>query len=162
MKCASFVFALGFLALGLGSKPVFAATRSASFAVTVTVLSSCQASTPATAFGIYSAAGGNAASPVSVTCTSPTPYNVSLSAELASSTTTTTRKTAGSALDSLRSALLPNSAHTVNWGRMTGMGTVAGTGSGPSQPRAGYGRTAWPQNVAPGAYADSVTVTVTY
>jgi spore coat protein U-like protein len=162
MKFASLIFALCFLASTLASRPALAATATASFSVTATVVSSCQASTPATAFGANTAARVNAASPASVTCTSPTPYNVSLSAELAPSVTVTTRRTAGPASDSPGSALLPDSAHTGNWGRTASAGTVAGTARGPSQPRDGYGRTAWSQYVAPGAFADSVTVTVTY
>ena len=162
MKIASHIFALCFLELALASTPALAATATASFSVTATVLASCQVSTPASAYGANTAARVNAASPASVTCTSPTPYNVSLSAELAPSVTVTTLKTAGSASDSPGSSLLPNSAHTVSRGRVAGAGTVAGTGSAPSHPYASYGRAAWPQNIAPGAFADSVTVTITY
>lgn len=162
MKFASLIFALCFLASALASRPALAATATASFSVTATVLASCQVSAPASAYGANTAARVNAASPASVTCTSPTPYNVSLSAELAPSVTVTTRKTAGSATDSPGSALLPNSAHTASLGRVAGTGSVAGTARGSSLPYAGNGRTAWPQNIAPGAFADSVTVTITY
>ncbi len=131
MKFASLIFALCFLASALASKPAHAATLTASFSVSATVVSSCRASAPATAFGTYSAAGTNATSSVSVTCTNPTPYNVSYGTSLATSATATKRK-------------------------------MAGPARGSSQPYAGYGRTAWSQPVAPGAFADSVTVTVAY
>jgi spore coat protein U-like protein len=159
MKYTSFAFALGFLALGLASRPALPATATASFSVTVTVQSACQVSVPATAFGTYAAAGVNAASSVSVTCTNPTPYNVNLSAGLASSATATARETAGPTSDALSHAALPDSAHTVNWGRLAG---AAGNGSGSFHPHTGYGQAAWAQYVTPGALADSVTVAVTY
>jgi spore coat protein U-like protein len=162
MKYASIAFVLGFLALGLASRPALAATQTASFSVTVTVVSSCRASAPATAFGTYTAAGVNATSPASVACTSPTPYNVSLSAELVPSAIATTQKTTVSASDSLNHALLLDSAHTVNSGRTAGADTVAGTGSGSFKPNAFYRQAAGAQLVASGAFADSVMVTVTY
>jgi spore coat protein U-like protein len=138
MKSASLIFALCFLASDLASTPVLAATATASFSVTATVSASCQVSAPATAFGAYTAVKANVASPASVNCTSPTPYNVSLSAELVPSATITTRKTAGA-------YAMPGTAH------------------GSSHPYASYGQTAGgAQSVAPGAFADSVTVTITY
>jgi len=137
MKYITLAFALGLLASALASTPALAATATASFSVSATVLSSCQVSAPATAYGVFTAARATAASPASVICTSPTPYNASLSAELTPSVTVTTRKTAGA-------------------------GTLPRTGNGPSQQRNSNGRTAWSQYVAPGAFADSVTVTITY
>jgi spore coat protein U-like protein len=62
----------------------------------------------------------------------------------------------------LGQALLPAYARTINWGRTAGTDTVAGTGNGSSQPRAVYGQTEWAQYAAPGAFADTITVTVTY
>ena len=137
MKYASFAFALCFLASDLASRPALAATATASFSVSATISASCQVSAPASAYGAYTAVMANAASPASVTCTSPTPYSVSYRTELAPSVTVTTRKTAGA-------------------------GTLPRTGNGPSQQRNSNGRTAWSQYVAPGAFADSVTVTITY
>jgi spore coat protein U-like protein len=96
MKYASLAFALGFLALGLASRPALAATSTASFSVTVTVVSSCQVSAPATASGTYTGTRANAATPVSVACTNHTPYNVSHSTGLTPSVTEITRKTPGS------------------------------------------------------------------
>jgi|GEM_PF-6331826 spore coat protein U-like protein len=73
--------ALGFLSLLLVAMPAFAATATASFSVTATVQATCEVSAPATASKAYTAATtANAASNVSVTCTNPTPYNVSLGA----------------------------------------------------------------------------------
>jgi spore coat protein U-like protein len=162
MKFASLIFALGFLASAMVSTPALAATATASFSVTATVLASCQVSAPASAYGANTAPRANAASPASVNCTNPTPYDVSYSTELAPSATATTRNTAGPALDSPGSALLPNSAHNVNWGRMADAYAMSGTARGSSHPYAGYGHYAGAQHVAPGAFADSVMITVTY
>jgi spore coat protein U-like protein len=100
-------------------------------------VSSCQVSAPASAYGVNTVAKANTASPASVTCTSPTPYDVSLSAELAPNATAATRKTAGAY-------------------------AMPGTARGSSHTYASYGQAVGTQNVAPGAFADSVTVTVTY
>ena len=137
MKFLTLTLALGFLALAQVSRPALAATITASFSVTATILSSCQVAAPATAPGTYTATRANITSSVSVTCTNPTPYNVSYSAGLAPSATTTTRKAAG-----------PD--------------TVAGTGSRSSQPDTVSGQSAGAQHVVPDAYTDLVTATITY
>jgi spore coat protein U-like protein len=125
-------------------------------------VSSCQVSTTATASGTYAVTRANVATSVSVACTNPTPYNVSYSTELAPSVSVTTRKTAGSASDSPGHVPFSDSAHTGIWDRTADAGTVAGTGSGSFQLYAGYGQSARAQHVAPGAFADTVTVTITY
>src|ERR1035437_219368 len=96
MKYTLFALALGFLASGLASRPALAATSTASFSVTATVQSSCQVSAPATASGTYTVTRANASTPVSITCTNPTPYNVGHSTSLTPSVTEITRKTSGS------------------------------------------------------------------
>lgn len=94
MKCSSVAFALGLLGMGLASNLAQAATATASFAVSATVVSSCQASPPpATAYGTFAAGTTNAASAVVVTCTLPTPYRVV--ARTASEPSATTGKTIG-------------------------------------------------------------------
>jgi spore coat protein U-like protein len=158
MKCALFSFALGFLTAGLSPRPALAATSNASFAVTATVQAGCQVSAPATAFGIYTTAGTNSTSAVSVACTIPTPYNVSQSA---GRTTGVTGMMIGNASALLEHSLLPQSAHT-KWGRMAGTDTVARTGSGSIQPHAVFIQTAGAGFVAPGVYADTITATITY
>lgn len=159
MKYASIAFVLGFLASGLASTPVLAATTSASFGVSVMVLASCQVSAPAAAFGTNTTAGGNAASTVAVACTNPVPYNIDSGAGLTSGTA---RKITGPASALPGGALLPDSTHTVNWSRKAGMEAVARSGNGSSQLHGLYGQSAEGRQLAPGANADSVTVTVTY
>lgn len=137
MKYLTLTFALGFLASAQASRPALAATITASFSVTATVISSCQVAAPVTASGTYTATRANITSSVSVTCTNSTPYDVSYSAGLAPGAITTTRKTAG-----------PD--------------TVAGTSRRSSQPDTVSGQTAGAQHVAPDAYTDLVTVSITY
>jgi spore coat protein U-like protein len=159
MKNASFALALGFLVSSLASTPVLAATSTASFGVSAMVLASCQASAPATAFGTYTAGGKNATSNVSVTCTNPVPYNISPEEGVM---TGATRKMTGSASALLGGSLLPDTAHTVNWGRKVVTDAVLRTGNSSFQPRTQYGQTAGVRQMVPAEYADSVTVTVTY
>jgi spore coat protein U-like protein len=64
----------------------------------------------------------------------------------------------------LGNTLLPDSWQTAGRSRLAGMDSVAGTSNSSFQPRAFPGRTtvAWAQSVTPGAYNDTITVTVTY
>lgn len=162
MKSASAVLALGFLMSGLSSRSVPAATPTASFGVTATVQAACQVTANAMAFGAYTAAALNATTTVSVTCTNTTPYNVGLSAGLAPGATVTTRKMTGPGSALLSYALVSNPQGTVNWGQTVGTDTVAGIGNGAAQAFTVYGRILGEQYVANGAYADTITVTVTY
>lgn len=159
MKSELFLIALGFLTAGLAQRPALAATPNASFSVTAIVQAGCQASAVATAFGIYETAGANSASAVSIACTIPTPYNVSYSAERASRVT---RMMTGYASALPDQSLLPQSAHTTKWGWMAWTDIVARTGGGSIQPHAVFVQTAGAEFVAPGAYADTITATVTY
>jgi spore coat protein U-like protein len=170
MKFSPFGFALCFIALGLTSRPAPAATATASFSVTATVVSGCQVSAPAAVFGVYTAARAAplSISSVSVNCTSPTAYNVSLSAGRATGAATptatdATRKTAGSASELLGHGLLAELARTAYPGQLADKDTVTGSGgSGYYQLHAADGQSAGAQSFAPGPYADLIIVTVTY
>jgi spore coat protein U-like protein len=162
MKSALSVFALGFLALGLAPRAAVAATASASFAVTATVQAGCQVSANAMTFGTYTGVVANAASTVSVTCSNSTPYNVGLSAGMASGATVAARMMTGPGTALLGYALSSNPRGIVNWGQTVGTDTVAGCGNGSAQALSVHGQIPAGQYVAAGAYADTITVTVTY
>jgi spore coat protein U-like protein len=162
VKSALPAFALGFLALGLAPIPAIAATATTTFSVTATVQSTCLVSATALAFGTYTGAVATSTSAVSVTCTNTTPYNVGLSAGLATGATVTTRSMVGPASALLGYGLFQNAGHTTNWGQTIGTDTVTGTGNGAAQPITVYGQVPAAQYVAPGAYADTITATVTY
>jgi len=162
MKSALFVFALSFLALGPAPRAAVAATASASFAVTATVQAGCRVSASSMGLGTYTGAAMNAAPAVAVNCTLPTPYNVGLSAEMASGATVATREMTGPGAALLGYALASNSQRAVNRGQILGTGTVAGTGNGSAQGLWVPGQISAGQFAAAGGYADTITVTVTY
>jgi len=153
---------LGLLALCLASLPAAGATASNSFGVTATVQASCTVTASTMAFGNYSGSTGNASSALSVTCTNATPYNVGLSAGVASGATVNTRKMTGPASALLSYSLFSDPSRTLNWGQTIGSDTVTGSGSGAVQALTVYGQTPAGQFLAPGTYTDTITATVTY
>jgi spore coat protein U-like protein len=163
MKSALPAVALGFLALGLVTEPALAATTvTTTFGVTATVQATCLVSATPLAFGTYTGAVATSTSAVSVTCTNTTPYNLGLSAGLATGATVTTRKMTGPGAAVLGYSLFSDAARTVNWGQTIGTDTVTGTGNGSAQAITVYGQATAGQFVAPGAYTDTITATVTY
>ncbi len=156
------VFVFGVLATGLAVGPAFAATVTASINVSVTVVAGCQA-TPAThGFSSYAAATTNAASTVSVTCTQPTPYVVSLGAGTVPVESATGGKVTGPGSALPGSAKPSLAQQTISRGRTTGAGTAGGTDSGASQWQSALARTAAVENLAPGVYPDGLMVSITY
>jgi spore coat protein U-like protein len=162
LKSALPAFALGFLALGLASRPAVATIVTTTYGVSATVQATCLVSATPMAFGAYTGVVANSTSTVSVTCTNTTPYNVGLSAGVATGATVTTRQMTGPASAVLSYALFSDAARSVNWGQTIGTDTVTGTGNGSAQALTVYGQTAAAQFVAPGGYADTITATVTY
>src|ERR1700730_10361774 len=153
--------ALCFLVLGLATKPAVAATATTTFGVTATVQATCLVAATSMAFGTYTGAVATSTSAVSVTCTNTTPYNVGLSAGLATGATVTTRQMTGPASALLGYAMFSNAAHTVNWGQTIGTDTVTGTGNGAAQAITVYGQATAGQFVGAGSYTDALTATVT-
>jgi Spore Coat Protein U domain len=80
MKTASLVLVVGLLGLCFGTMLALSATRSSSFSVTLTAQSTCQIDSRASDVGEVGAATANPRSLVSVSCSNPTPYDVSFSA----------------------------------------------------------------------------------
>lgn len=144
------------------SQPASAATATGTFQVTATVQATCLISTNPLAFGTYTGTQTDATTTLAVTCTNTTPYNVGLDAGTATGATVTTRRMTGPASAVLNYALFSDSARTVTWGNTVGTNTVTGTGNGNAQSLTVYGRVAAGQFVAPGAYVDTVTATITF
>lgn len=144
------------------SQPASAATASTTFQVTATVQATCLISANPLAFGTYTGTQTDATSTLSVTCTNTTPYNVGLDAGTATGATVTTRRMTGPSSALLNYALFSDSARTITWGNTVGTNTVTGTGNGNAQTLTVYGRVAAGQFVAPGAYADTITATITF
>ncbi len=158
IKSALPVAVVGFLALGLTSTPVFAASATANFAVSATVAANCTITTTALAFGSYTGAAiSTPTGTVSVTCTNTTPYTVALSAGAATGATVTNRSMTGPGSALLNYGLYSDSARTLNFAT-----TASITGSGVAQPITVYGQVPAAQYVTPGSYTDSVVATVSY
>jgi len=171
------VFKLGRAALAFGivgmlvSGQANAATATANLNVTATVSATCSISTTALAFGAYDPIGANNATPldgtgaVIVTCTNGASAAVTLgqgaNAAGGSTDAVPVRRMKDAAGVFLSYALYQDVAHTTTWGNTAGT-SVAQTGSGTASSVTVYGRIAAGQNVASGAYSDTVVATVTF
>jgi spore coat protein U-like protein len=148
---------LGILTSGLAPTSAFAVTTTATVAVSATVQATCVVSATAMSFGTYTAVVANSTSTVSVTCTNTTPYTVALNAGTATSATVTNRSMTGTGSALLGYALYSDTSRSVNFAT-----TASITGNGATQPITIYGQIPANEYVAPGAYTDTITATVTY
>jgi spore coat protein U-like protein len=141
-----------------------AATATATFSVSATVVKACVISATPLSFGTYdptTASPVDGTTTVTVTCTNGTSYNVGLNAGTSAGATVTSRKmTQGS--NTLNYALYQDAARTTNWGNTVGTDTVSGTASVSPANLTIYGRVAPAQNVPVGTFSDTITATVTY
>jgi spore coat protein U-like protein len=156
MRLALSAIVFGFMVLGFIPKPSLAATSSVSFGVSATVQSTCQASTPASAFGGYPVAWS---SPVAVNCTYLTPYNVSLSTALPSSDI---QNTVDISKLLLINTLRLTPARAARRGQFATTDAMPRTGNHFAASHSGYVVALGTRPVASGAFADAITVTVTY
>ena len=143
-----------------------AATATSTLNVTATVTANCIVSTTALAFGnVNTLSGANVDSSggLSITCTNGTSWSAAAGVGSGSGASFASRRmTSGANLLSYN--LYTSAARTTIWGDGTAStGTFAGTGTGAAQSVTVYGRVGSGQTSVPaGAYADTVTVTVTY
>jgi spore coat protein U-like protein len=151
----------GVITLGIASTVANAATpATASIAVSATVQSNCIISAAPLAFGTYTGALNDASSTVTVTCTNTTPYDVGLDKGLNGASVTARQMKSGTTM--LNYAIFSDTGRSTNWGSTIGTDAVHGTGSGSSQTLNVYGRISASQYVTPGAYADTITATLSY
>jgi spore coat protein U-like protein len=153
LLAGSSMLALGLFAL---AQPALAATSTTTFAVTATVVATCGVTATPLAFGNYTGVVDPATSTVSVTCTNTTPYTIGLNAGAATGATVANRSMTGGAV-LLGYGLFSDSGHTANF-----VGTSSITANGSAQSVTVYGQIPAAEFVAPGAYADTITATVTY
>jgi spore coat protein U-like protein len=134
------------------------------FAVQVTLSATCLINSASTLqFAPQGVLSANVpgTSTIQVTCTNTTPYTIGLDAGTGSGATVAVRKmTSGGA--TVNYSLYTDSAHSNVWGNTIGTDTVAGTGNGSAQSFTVYGQIPSQTTPAPGNYADTITVTVTY
>ncbi len=139
-----------------------AATTTATFNVTADVQTTCNITATNLNFGPYSGVEIDSTTILSATCSNGTPYTVGLNAGTSTGATVTTRKMTGPGTDLLAYGLFQDAAHSVNWGDTVGTDTESGTGTGAVQTLTVFGRLPGSQFVGPGAYSDTITVTLTF
>ncbi len=150
------------ITLALGSTSAHA--QSDTFNVTTSVGEACSVTATDLGFGAYdplSATNTDATTTMDVTCTLTTTYDVGMDAGTGTGATTTVRVMEFGA-NTLNYALYQEAGRTTIWGENVGVDTVSGTGTGSAQSLTVYGRIPALQGVTPGAYADLITVTVTF
>ena len=146
-------------------------TKQSTFQVSATVLKNCLVSSANLPFGSYTpnTGGLTGSSNITVRCTKTTPYAVSLNAGSTTGGSFTQRLLANGA-NTLEYNLYTTAGLTTVFGDGTGgTATAAGTGNGVSSGNAVthtvYGSlpdSTANQDAVPGAYTDTITVTVTY
>jgi spore coat protein U-like protein len=144
-------------------------TTTTTFAVTATVLSTCSATAAALAFGNYTPGTGTltANTNITVKCTKNSPYTVALNAGATAGDSFAQRLMASGA-NTLQYNLYTTAALATVFGDGTaGTATVGGTGAGVATATTVtvYGQlpdNATNQTAIVGAYADTITVTVSY
>jgi spore coat protein U-like protein len=135
---------------------------SAAFAANATYSSVCRLASTNLNFGSAGALTSSvpAASTVTATCSSSTPYTVGLNGGNASSSDPTQRQMS-SGTAQITYGLYQDSARTSPWGN-TSSNWIGGTGSGLAQALTVYGLVPAQTAPAPGTYSDTIVATVTY
>ena len=151
------------------SSASWSATAVGSFQVTATILSSCNVTGTTLNFGsnidpISASVPLDSSSTLSVTCSNTTPYSVALNAGTnAGGATNFSSRNIKNGTHTLGYQLYTDSGRTSVWGDGTSStNTAPGTGSGSAQSINIYGRLPSLSGAVPGAYTDTVTVTISY
>jgi spore coat protein U-like protein len=151
--------------LSFGAVEARAATATGNFGVQMTITANCRVVSTNTlnfgSTGIWTSAV-DASATFDVQCTNSTPYDVGLDLG-ANETGTTRRMVHGSdATQFVNYELYSNAGRTTVWGDTVDTDTVDGTGNGTNQTMTVYGRVPVQTVSKPGAYSDTITVTITY
>ncbi|NVJ71172.1 MAG: spore coat protein U domain-containing protein [Alphaproteobacteria bacterium] len=150
--------------LGAFAASAPAAAQTDTFQVTATVNASCSVTATDLAFGVYdpfSATDIDGTVTLQVLCTNTTDYDIGLDEGVGQGATVAVRVMESGAND-LTYSIYQNTQRTTVWGDTVGVDTVSDTGTGTTQTFTAYARLFALQNAAPGAYSDTVTVTVTF
>ena len=152
--------AVGLIAAIVWVTPLAAATASTTIAVSATVAATCRVTVTPLAFGTYASVQNDATATATVTCTNTTPFTLGINTGL-NSGSNYQWNLAGPGASLLAYRLYRDAARTVFWGSVGG-DTSTGTGNGAAQTITFYGREPAAQFVQPGAYSDTVTLTLSY
>jgi spore coat protein U-like protein len=138
-------------------------SATASIPVSATVIASCTITASSITIGNY-AAGTTAATTltgtVTPTCTNTTPYEITMSD--GSTGTEAQRLMTDTGGDTLNYNIYSDAAFTTIWGDGTSGTAPTGTGTGAAVATSYYVNVPAAQYVTPGAYSDTVTVTVAW
>ena len=138
-------------------------TASFTFTVSAQVLPDCRVTAGDLDFGATGVLSGarDASSTINVTCTLGSAYDIGLNYGFYGSgpTDRQMRSTAG---DAVHYRLYRDAARSLDWGLLTDGLAQNGSGQGASQAFTVYGRVPVQPTPPPGAYSDTVVVTVTY
>jgi spore coat protein U-like protein len=143
-----------------------AATDTSTFSVTANIADACDVQATNQAFGAYTPSAStalDATSTVSVYCTVGTAYSLALNVGTGGGTFTARKMVSGG--HELVYNLYTTAARTTVWGDGSGStGTISGTGTGmlTAATHTVYGRVGINQDVNPGSYSSTVTVTLTF
>lgn len=155
--------AMGFLSFGPAANA--ATTITTTFQAKIAIGASCVFSTGGTSdidFGFQTALSAviNQTSTIQVQCTTGTPYTVGLNGgSVANNVAARQMKSPAGGL--VNYSLFQDTNHLVNWTN-TGGGLVSGTGTGSAITHTVFGQVPVQATPAVGAYADTITVSVTY
>ena len=139
-----------------------AATTTSTFTVTANVQTTCFVQSNNLNFGAYTGPELDITTTLSALCSPGTPYSIGLNAGTSTGATVTSRKMTGPGSELLAYGLFQDSGHTINWGDTVGTDTKSGTGDGAIQSFTVYGKLPQAQFIGPGAYSDTITVTLTF
>lgn len=159
VRATFLVFALSILASGPAATPASAATASASFGVSATVQASCLASVTASAVKTYTAPAQSVPA-VSVSCSNPALYAVSLIATTAPNASF--RRQSISNLAVPAGSLNPSLPAIVPSGEAVGADAASRLGSGSEWLHTIHNQIPSAHCATPGADADTIIVVVTY
>lgn len=139
--------------------PAVATTVTGNISVSATALSSCTIVASPLAFGNYAQTLTTASATLAVICTATSPYTIGLNQGTTTGGTQSARLLYNTISGTtLAYSLYTDSGHSSPWTS----NTVSGTGTGLSQIVNVYGTIAAGLQAAPGAYADTVTATLSY
>ena len=133
-----------------------------SFTATATNVKTCRVTANDLDFGAVTTLAGNldVNGSASVTCTNATPYRVLLNNGLTGTGPTNRKMTLGA--NAVTYALYRDNPRTLPWGNISGTNSLSGTGTGSAQSIPIYGRVPAQTLPPPGAYRDTITITVEY
>ena len=144
------------LALGIAIRPTQAKTNTASFGVSVTVDASCQVS-----YGIDREDGSDDISPLSVRCTHPVCYHVTVGAEQSMGPALPVLETQGVGPAEVRFVPVPTVPKFLRWDR-AGAHAMTRNGTGSAQGLSMGGGSVGPHHLPSIANPEAIVITVVY